>query len=96
MNFLACNAPIKQLYNLGVEIEENSELDLFEAFNKHAGDERIPEVVAEMEAELGAGNKKPEVLAKLAQYELTLKDWVRDHKGYRKYVAIAGKCWPAF
>lgn len=42
-NFLACNAPIKQLYNLGVEIEENSELDLFEAFNKHAGDERIPQ-----------------------------------------------------
>ena len=38
-NFLACNAPIKQLYNLGVEIEENSELDLFEAFNKHEGDE---------------------------------------------------------
>ena len=96
LNFLACNAPIKQLYNLGVEIEENSELDLFEAFHKHDGDERIPAVVAEMEAELGAGNKKPEVLAKLAQYELTLTDWVRDHKGYRKYVAIAGKCWPAF
>ena len=38
MNFLACNAPIKQLYNLGVE----------------------------------------------------------SHKGSRKYVAIAGKCWPAF
>ena len=34
MNFLACNAPIKQLYNLGVEIEENSELDLYEAFLK--------------------------------------------------------------
>lgn len=68
LNFLACNAPIKQLYNLGVEIEENSELDLFEAFHKHDGDERIPAVVAEMEAELGAGNKKPEVLAKLAQY----------------------------
>ena len=96
LNFLACNAPIKQLYNLGVEIEENSELDLFEAFNKHAGDERIPAKVAEMEAELGAGNKKPEVLAKLAQYELTLLDWVEAHRGYRKYVAIAGKCWPAF
>ena len=95
-NFLACNAPIKQLYNLGVEIEENSELDLFEAFNKHAGDERIPEIVKEMEEELGAGNKKPEVLAKLAQYELTLKDWVRDHRGYRKYVTLTGKCWPAF
>ena len=77
-NFLACNAPIKQLYNLGVEIEENSELDLFEAFNKHEGDERIPAIVKEMEEELGAGNKKPEILPKLAQYELTLKDWVRD------------------
>ena len=92
LNFLACNAPIQQLYNLGVEIEENSELDLFEAFNAHEGDERIPEIVKEMEAELGAGNKKPEILSKLAQYELTLKDWVRDHKGYREYVAIAGKC----
>ena len=95
-DFLACNAPIKQLYNLGVEIEENSELDLFEAFNKHAGDERIPDVVKSMEAELGEGNKKPEILAKLAQYELTLLDWVEAHKGSRKYVAIAGKCWPAF
>ncbi len=94
--FLACNAPIQQLYNLGVEIEENSELDLFEAFNKHADDERIPEIVKEMEEELGAGNKKPEILRKLAQYELTLKDWVEEHKGYREYVAIAGKCWPAF
>ena len=96
LNFLACNAPIKQLYNIGVEIEENSELDLFEAFNKHQGDERIPAVVKEMEEELGEGNKKPEILSKLAQYELTLKDWIEEHRGYRKYVAVAGKCWPAF
>ena len=96
LNFLACNAPIKQLYNLGVEIEENSELDLFEAFKKHDGDERIPAKVKEMEEELGGGNKKPEILPKLAQYELTLLDWVEEHRGYRKYVAIAGKCWPAF
>lgn len=96
LNFLACNAPIKQLYNLGVEIEENSELDLFEAFHKHDNDPRIPDVVKDMEAELGTGNRKPEVLPKLAQYELTLLDWVAEHKGYRKYVAIAGKCWPAF
>lgn len=96
LNFLACNAPIKQLYNLGVEIEENSELDLFEAFNRHEGDARIPDVVKDMEAELGAGNMKPEILPKLAQYELTLLDWVEEHKGYREYVAIAGKCWPAF
>lgn len=96
LNFLACNAPIKQLYNLGVEIEENSELDLFEAFNRHAGDERIGAIVKEMEEELGTGNKKPEILSKLAQYELTLKDWIKEHRGYRKYVALAGKCWPAF
>ena len=95
-DFLACNAPIKQLYNIGVEIEENSELDLFEAFNKHEGDARIPSVVDDMAAELGAGNKKPEILSKLAQYELTLLDWVEAHKGSRKYVTIAGKCWPAF
>lgn len=96
LNFLACNAPIKALYDLGVEIEENSELDLFEAFNKHAGDERIPQIVKEMEEELGEGNKKPEILPKLAQYEITLKDWVEEHRGYRKYVTLTGKCWPAF
>ncbi len=95
-DFLACNAPIKRLYDLGVEIEENSELDLFASFNAHAGDERIPEVVKDMENELGEGNKKPEILEKLAQYELTLLDWVEAHKGSREYVAIAGKCWPAF
>ncbi len=95
-DFLACNAPIKRLYDLGVEIQENSELDLFEAFNNHAGDERISEIVKEMQEELGAGNKKPEILEKLAQYELTLLDWVEKNKGSREYVAIAGKCWPAF
>ncbi len=95
-DFLACNAPIKCLHDLGVEIEENSELDLFASFNAHADDKRIPEVVKDMENELGSGNKKPEILEKLAQYELTLLDWVEAHRGSREYVAIAGKCWPAF
>lgn len=95
-NFLACNAPIKQLYNLNVEIQENSELDLFESFNKHANDPRIPEVVADMERELGLGNNKPEILPKLAQYELTLLDWIEANRGYKKYVALTSKCWPAF
>ena len=92
LNFLACNAPIKQLYNLGVEIEENSELDLFEAFNKHAGDPRIAEVAADMEAELGAGNKKPEILAKLAQYEITLLDWIREVDIYGALSEFIGTC----
>lgn len=96
LNFLACNAPIYQLYQLGVEIEENSELDLFEAFHKHDNDKRIPDVAADMAAELGAGNQRPEILPKLAQYELTLLDWIDAHKGSKEYVAIAGKCWPAF
>ena len=95
-NFLACNAPIKQLYNLGVEIEENSELDLYESFLHHEGDKRIPDVVKDMEEDLGCGDKKPEILPRLAQYELTLKDWIEAHKGYRKYVALTTKCWPAF
>ncbi|MBU3158265.1 L-fucose/L-arabinose isomerase family protein [Clostridium frigoris] len=95
-DFLACNAPIKQLYNLGVEIEENSELDLFAAFNEHASDSRIPEVIASMEKELGKGNKMPGILPKLAQYEITLLDWMEEHKGSRKYVVFANKCWPSF
>lgn len=95
-DFMACNAPIKQLFNLGVEIEENSELDLYAAFHEHADDPRIPEVVADMEAELGEGNKMPGILPKLAQYEITLLDWMEAHKGSREYVVFANKCWPAF
>ena len=95
-DFLACNAPIKQLYNLGVEIEENSELDLYAAFNEHEGDKRIPEVIADMEKELGEGNKMPGILPKLAQYEVTLLDWMEEHKGSREYVVFANKCWPSF
>lgn len=95
-DFLACNAPIKQLYNLGVEIEENSELDLFASFHEHAGDGRIPAIVEEMAAELGEGNKLPEILPKLAQYELTLLDWAQSHKCSREFVVFANKCWPAF
>lgn len=95
-DFLACNAPISPLYDLGIEIMENSELDLFEAFNKHKDDPRIPEIVKEMEEELGKGNCYPSLLTKLAQYELTLKDWAEQNKGASEYYIFANKCWPAF
>ena len=95
-DFLACNAPIKALYDLGVAVEENSELDLLVAYNKHAGDPRIPGKMKEMEAELGTENRYSGILPRLAQYELTLLDWAEEHKGSRKYVAFANKCWPAF
>ena len=95
-DFLACNAPIARLYDLGVEIEENSELDLFASFNEHKDDPRIPALVDEMAAELGAGNKMSGILPRLAQYELTLTDWAEAHKGERQFVAFANKCWPSF
>lgn len=95
-DFFACNAPIKGLYELGVEVEENSELDLFVSYKQHAGDERIPEVCKDMAAEMGEGKYYPEMLERMAQFELTLLDWAEQHKGAREYVAFADKCWPAF
>ncbi|MBQ6672946.1 MAG: fucose isomerase, partial [Spirochaetales bacterium] len=96
-DFFACNAPIKGLYELGVEIEENSELDLLVSYKEHEGDPRIKDVCADMATELGVGgNNYPELLPRMAQFELTLLDWAEGHKGARKYVAFADKCWPAF
>ena len=95
-DFLACNAPIKPLFDLGVEIQENSELDLFASFNAHASDKRIKEVAADMAEELGQGNKHSGILDKLAQLEITLLDWAEQNAGASEYVAFANKCWPAF
>ena len=95
-DFFACNAPIKGLYELGVEIEENSELDLLVSYKAHANDPRIADVCADMAKEMGEGCYYPELLERMAQFELTLLDWAENHKGARQYVAFADKCWPAF
>ena len=95
-DFFACNAPIKGLYELGVEVEENSELDLLVAYKAHAGDPRIDSVCKDMASEMGEGCYYSELLPRMAQFELTLLDWAEEHKGSRKYVAFADKCWPAF
>ena len=95
-DFFACNAPIKGLYELGVEIEENSELDLLVSYKTHAGDARIPSVCEDMKKEMGEGKYYADMLERMAQFELTLLDWAEGHKGARKYVAFADKCWPAF
>ena len=95
-DFFACNAPIKGLYELGIEIEENSELDLLVSYKEHAGDPRIKDVVAEMAAEMGEGRYYPDLCERMAQFELTLLDWAEAHKGAREYVVFADKCWPAF
>ena len=81
MNFLACNAPINQLYNLGVEIEENSELDLLVSFKEHENDPRIPEVCADMAKEMGEGRYYADLSERMAQFELTLLDWSEALKG---------------
>ncbi|MDR3120154.1 MAG: fucose isomerase [Clostridiales bacterium] len=96
-DFFACNAPIKGRYDLGVEIQENSELDLLVSYRQHKDDARIAEVVKDMANELGTGgNQYPDMLPRLAQFELTLLDWAEQNKGARKYVVFANKCWPAF
>ena len=40
-DFLACNAPIAPLFKMGINVQENSELDLFAAYNDHKDDPRI-------------------------------------------------------
>lgn len=95
-DFLACNAPIKPLYDIGVEIMENSELDLYELYEKSEGDPRVADVVKDMEAELGAGNKQPGILNKLARYELVLADFMNNNLGASEFGIFANKCWPAF
>jgi len=95
-DFLACNAPIKSLYDLGVEIMENSELDLYDIFLKTKGDPAVKGVVEDMAKELGKGNAYPDLLEKLAQYEVALTKFREDHLGASEFCVFANKCWPAF
>jgi len=95
-DFLACNAPIQPLYNLGVEVMENSELDLFDLFKSAAGHPDIPAVAKDMAKELGRGNKYPDLLNKLAQYEVALLSFMEKNLGASQYGIFANKCWPSF
>jgi L-fucose isomerase-like protein len=95
-DFLACNAPIKPLYDLGVEIMENSELDLYDIFLKAKGDPAVVSVKKDMTRELGEGNTYPDLLEKLAQYEVALTKFREEHLGTSAFGVFANKCWPAF
>lgn len=68
-DFLACNAPIKPLYDLGVEIMENSELDLYDIVQAEKNNPEVKRIAKEMASELGKGNTYPDLLEKLAQYK---------------------------
>ena len=96
-DFLACNAPIKPFYDLGVEVQENSELDLLLAFKDAASEkDMIRDIAADMDKELGGRNPYPDLLPKLAQLEAALLKWKDANLGARKYAVFADKCWPAF
>ncbi len=95
-DFLACNAPIKPLYDLGVEVMENSELDLYDIYRSAAGSPEIETVMADMARELGTGNTYPDLLRKLAQYEVALKQFMAANLGASSYGIFANKCWPSF
>jgi L-fucose isomerase-like protein len=95
-DFLACNAPVKPLYDLGVEIMENSELDLYDIFQAAKGNPRIKATAREMRAELGPSLTYPDLIEKLAQYEVALLKFMEDQIGASAYGVFANKCWPAF
>ena len=95
-DFLTCHAPIKPLFDMGVEIMENSELDMYDIFLSKKGDPRIPAVAADMAKELGKGNTYPDLLHGLAQFEIALLDFMEKNLGASKYAVFANKCWPSF
>jgi L-fucose isomerase-like protein len=96
-DFYACNAPIKPLYDLGIEVMENSELDMLELFKSvKVKSKAIAAIQKDMAKELGAGNKHPQKLKALAQFELGLMTFLEENLGSRQYGIFANKCWPAF
>ncbi len=96
-DFLACNAPIQPLYDLGINVMENSELDLLEEYRQAAGKTaEINAVVKDMKKELGKGCAYPDLLPKLAQFEVALIDFYERNLGASAFGVFADKCWPAF
>jgi L-fucose isomerase-like protein len=96
-DFLTCHAPIKPLFDMGVEIMENSELDMYDLYLSAKGNPRIQAVAEEMAKELGpAGNTYPDLLPRLAQFEVALLDFMEKHLGASQFAVFANKCWPSF
>jgi len=99
-DFLACNAPLQPFFDMGVEVMENSELDLLQIY-KQAGRKRerkkkIAHVAADMKKELGRGCAYPDLLPRLAQFEVALLDFMEENLGASRFAVFADKCWPAF
>jgi L-fucose isomerase-like protein len=95
-DFLTCHAPIQPLYDLGVEIMENSELDLYDLVQAERDNPQIRRIVGEMEAELGPGNTYPDLIEKVARLESALIRHMQANLGASQYAVFANKCWPSF
>jgi L-fucose isomerase-like protein len=95
-DFVTCHAPIQPLYDLGVEIMENSELDLYDIVQAEKGNPEVQRITEEMAAELGKGNTYPGLMEKLARYEYALEKFMQANLGASQFAAFANKCWPAF
>ena len=53
-------------------------------------------VAADMASELGEGNAYPDLLQKLARFEVALLQFREEHLGASEFGIFANKCWPAF
>ena len=95
-DFLTCHAPIQPLYDMGVEVMENSELDLFDLVQAEKGSSDAKRVAGEIAKELGPGNTYPDLNEKIGQYEAALEKYMQANLGASQFVAFANKCWPAF
>src|SRR4030042_964345 len=65
-DFITCHAPIQPLYDMGIKIMENSELDLYDIVQAEKDNPGIKKVAKEMADELGRGKAYPDLLEKLA------------------------------
>jgi L-fucose isomerase-like protein len=95
-DFLTCHAPIQPLFDLGVEVMENSELDLYDLVQAEKGSSDVKRIARNIAKELGQGNTYPDLNEKVARYEAALEKYMQANVGASRFVAFANKCWPAF
>jgi len=95
--FFACYAPLQPLISLGIEVMENSELDLYQE-HKRAADKKaaIDACVADMRKELGGDGRNADLFIKMAQLEVALADFFERNITPNQFGVFANKCWPAF
>lgn len=96
-DFLACNAPIQPFFDLGIEVVENSELDLYRLFKEAAlKTDKLRAAEESMRSELGDRTSYPDLLPKMAQLEVALMDYREQNLGASRFMVFANKCWPSF